>query len=238
MSRSMWTTWLVPGFLCRSTLSERSGGLLTEGGSRGRISLPTVAISAHGRRITDRVVVPIGQLLVRVHVTANALTTIGLLGTIAGLAVILAGYPFAGAATAAAAAVLDALDGTVARLTGTQSQLGSFYDSVSDRVSDVAIFSTAAWIVRDDPVAFTVVSIALGSALVTSYIRAKAESLGWDASVGIVERPERVILMLSALGLGFVELAAWLLAAGGLVTIAQRLLAVVRQSRAASEPRP
>lgn len=191
-----------------------------------------MAVNAYARSTTDRIVVPIGRVLVALGVTANSLTFLGLVLVLVGMAVVLTGRPFTGAAIAGFAAVLDALDGTVARLRGTSGQLGSFLDSVTDRLSDAAMFGVVAWLVRDDPLLFAVVVVALAAAQVTSYMRAKAESLGWDATVGLIERPERVFLLLAAIGLGFVPVAMWILAVGGAVTVVQRWVAVVRQARA------
>ena len=80
---------------------------------------------------------------------------------------------------------------------------------------------------------FAVAIVALASAQITSYVRAKAESLGWDATVGIIERPERVIIIIASIGLGFLPLALWVLAVGGLITVAQRCVVVLRQARTA-----
>jgi CDP-diacylglycerol--glycerol-3-phosphate 3-phosphatidyltransferase len=79
-------------------------------------------------------------------------------------------------------------------------------------------------------VLFTVALVALGAALLTSYIRAKAESLGWTATVGLLERPERVIILIVGIGLGLLPFALWVLAVGGTVTVAQRLRVVRRQA--------
>jgi CDP-diacylglycerol---glycerol-3-phosphate 3-phosphatidyltransferase len=84
--------------------------------------------------------------------------------------------------------------------------------------------------VRDDPVAFFLAIVALTSAQITSYVRAKAESLGWEATVGLVERPERIIVIIGGIAFGLLEPALWLLAVGGLVTIAQRFVVVLRQA--------
>ena len=100
-------------------------------------------------------------------------------------------------------------------------------------MADATIFAACAWVARDEPIVFTLVMVAFSAALITSYIRAKAESLGWDATVGIIERPERVAIILPTLGYGYLWLGAWLLAVGGLITIGQRLWAVVKQARAA-----
>ena len=192
-----------------------------------------MALNAYARTVVDRVVAPIARALVRLGATPNWITFFGLLLSLAGVAIVLAGRPLAGAAVMALGAVLDAFDGAVARLRGTSGPFGAFYDSVTDRVSDAALFGAAAWLVREDPLLFGVAIVAMGTAQLTSYIRAKAEALGWEATVGVVERAERVIILITAIGLGFLPFALWVLALGGLITIAQRLRVVVQQAKAA-----
>jgi CDP-diacylglycerol--glycerol-3-phosphate 3-phosphatidyltransferase len=192
-----------------------------------------VALNAYARAVTDRLVVPIGRGLVRVGVTPNWLTALGLALTVAGVVVLLLGHPLAGAIVMAFGAAGDAFDGTVARLRGTEGPLGAFYDSVTDRFCDAAVFGAVAWLVRDDPVMFSVTMVAMGAAFITPYIRAKAEGLGWAATVGVIERAERMILLIVAIGLGFLDVALWILAIGGLITVFQRLRAVVRQAQIA-----
>jgi CDP-diacylglycerol---glycerol-3-phosphate 3-phosphatidyltransferase len=189
-----------------------------------------VALNAYARSATERMVHPIARGLVRLGATPNWLTTIGLVLTAVGAAVVLQGRPGAGAVVLAVGAATDAFDGAVARLRHSESMLGAFYDSVSDRVSDAILFATAAWLVRGSAWLFAVAMVALTAALVTSYMRAKAESLGWNATVGLVERPERVMILIPAIGLGVLGPALLLLAIGGLVTVAQRGRAVLRQA--------
>lgn len=188
-----------------------------------------MTLNAYGRKATDRLVTPIARGLVRLGVTANWLTFGGMVGVFIGVAVLLSGRPVLGAVVLAFATVVDAFDGAVARLRGSSGPFGSFYDSVVDRVSDAAIFGAVAWLVRDDPLLFGVAIVALTGAQITSYIRAKAESLGWNATVGVLERAERVIIIVLAIGFGLVPIALWVLAIGSLVTIAQRFRAVLRQ---------
>ncbi|MGH3666523.1 MAG: CDP-alcohol phosphatidyltransferase family protein [Egibacteraceae bacterium] len=189
-----------------------------------------MAINAYARAATDRLVLPIARGLVRVGVTPNWLTFIGLVVTLAGAAVLLAVDPKVGATVMAVGTCADALDGSVARLRGSVGSFGSFYDSVTDRIADAAILGAVTWLVRDDPLLFGVAVVALTGAQVTSYIRAKAEALGWQATVGIIERPERLALVILGLWLDVLPIALWLLAIGSLVTIGQRLHAVLRQA--------
>ncbi|HEX6256806.1 MAG TPA: CDP-alcohol phosphatidyltransferase family protein [Euzebyales bacterium] len=192
--------------------------------------MSAVVINAHARTATDRLVVPIGRSLARLGATPDGLTTFGVVATLAGAAVVVSGHHLVGALVLAVATAADALDGTVARLRDGATPWGAFFDSVSDRVSDVALFGAALWVVRGDAVLFSVGLVALAAAVVTSYIRAKAESLGWEATVGLLERPERVIVLIAGIGLGLLTLALWVLAIGGSITVAQRLRAVRGQA--------
>ncbi|MDQ3708182.1 MAG: CDP-alcohol phosphatidyltransferase family protein [Actinomycetota bacterium] len=188
-----------------------------------------MAINAYARAVTDRLVVPIARGLVRIGVTPNWLTFFGLVTTLLGVVAVLR-YGRVGAFVLALGTATDAFDGSVARLRSSASRFGAFYDSVTDRVSDAAILGAAGWLVRDDPVLFGVAMVALAGAQLTSYVRAKAESLGWTATVGVIERPERMAIIVLGIGFDLLAPALWLLAIGSLVTVAQRLRAVLSQA--------
>jgi CDP-diacylglycerol--glycerol-3-phosphate 3-phosphatidyltransferase len=189
-----------------------------------------VALNAYARTTTDKIVAPIGRGLVRLGATPNGLTTFGLITTFIGAAIVVSGHHFVGALVLAFGTASDALDGTVARLQGRVTKFGAFYDSVSDRVHDVVLFGVAVWLVRDDPLLFVVALVALGGALLTSYIRAKAEALGWHATVGLLEHAERVIILIIAIAVGMVPVALWVLAVGSMITVGQRLREVRLQA--------
>jgi len=188
-----------------------------------------VAINAYARAVTDRLVVPIARGLVRIGVTPNWLTFFGLVTTLLGVVAVLR-YGRVGAFVLALGTATDAFDGSVARLRSSASRFGAFYDSVTDRVSDAAILGAAVWLVRDDPLLFGVAMVALAGAQLTSYVRAKAESLGWTATVGVIERPERMAIIVLGIGFDLLAPALWLLAIGSVVTVAQRLRAVLSQA--------
>ncbi len=190
-----------------------------------------MAINAYARTVTDRMVVPIARGLVRIGVTPNWLTFFGLVTTLLGVVAVLR-YGRAGAFVLALGTATDAFDGSVARLRSSASRFGAFYDSVTDRDSDAAILGAAVWLVRDDPLLFGVAMVALAGAQLTSYVRAKAESLGWTATVGVIERPERMAIIVLGIGFDLLAPALWLLAIGSLVTVAQRLRAVLSQADA------
>jgi CDP-diacylglycerol---glycerol-3-phosphate 3-phosphatidyltransferase len=190
-----------------------------------------LALNAYARKAANRLTEPVGRGLARAGVNANVLTLAGLVVTLAGVAVIVTGEVRWGAVVVAVGTLADMFDGAVARVRGTAGPFGAFVDSVTDRVSDAALLGAAAWLVRDDALLFFVALTALAGAQLTSYIRAKAESLGWNATVGIFERAERVVILVLAFFFDLVAIALWVLALGAVVTVAQRLWVVRRQAR-------
>jgi len=192
-----------------------------------------MALNAYARSAADAVLRPVVAGLVKLGATANGLTLTGVLIVVAGSGVIATGERQIGAVVVALGAVLDALDGGVARARDTQTAYGAFLDSVTDRIADMAVFGAVAWLMRADATLFAVTLVALGAAQVTSYMRAKAESLGWNATVGVIERAERIAILLVGVCFGaLLPAALWILAVGGLVTVAQRMRAVRRQASA------
>ncbi len=164
-----------------------------------------------------RLVEPAAVLLVKLGVSANALTTIGTLSTVAGGVAFGLGHIRAGGIIVAATALADALDGIVARKSGQVSTFGAFYDSTLDRVADGALMAGIAFFYATSPahrsLPMLIVSLVgiIGTFMV-SYTRARAESLGIDAKVGVMQRAERVILLAvpqALLGLAF---NGWILA--------------------------
>lgn len=188
-----------------------------------------MALNAYARAATDRLLTPVGRAMARIGFTANGMTAAGVILTVAGIGVVLAGYPRSGAWVLAFATATDAFDGIVARERGTAGPLGAFFDSLADRIGEALIFGTVAWLVRDDPLLFGAAVFVLGGSQVTSYIRAKAESLGWNATVGVLEHAERVIIIVLAIHFSLLPLALWVLAVGAAITIVQRLRVVIRQ---------
>ena len=189
-----------------------------------------MALNAYARAATDRVLTPVGRAMARVGFTANGMTVAGVILTVAGVVVVLAGHHVAGAWVLAFATATDAFDGIVARERGTAGPFGAFLDSLSDRIGEALIFGTVAWLVRDDPLLFGLAVFVLGGSQITSYIRAKAESLGWDATVGVLEHAERVIIIILAIVLSLLPVALWVLSVGVFVTIVQRVRVVLRQA--------
>jgi CDP-diacylglycerol---glycerol-3-phosphate 3-phosphatidyltransferase len=184
-----------------------------------------VALRTRFPRYVDALTAPAGRVLARARVSPNQLTTAGLVLTGVAAWLVATGRPFAGGLVLVGGGLMDTFDGAVARASGRSTPFGSFYDSVSDRISDGLILGALAWWVRDEPRLFALAVIALVAAEVTSYVRAKAEAIDLDCSVGMLERAERAILLIVAL-LGaawLLEPVLWLLAVGGTVTVVQRI---------------
>lgn len=191
-----------------------------------------MALRSRFGRALDAIVPPVGRGLAAVGLTANALTLAGLVLTGAAAALLVSGRPVAGGWVLVGAGLSDTFDGAVARARGASGPLGAFYDSVSDRLSDGVILAAVAWHVRAEPRLFVLTVVALVAAQVTSYTRARAESLGAGCSVGLLERPERAILLMAGLVFtGLLEAVLWVLAVGAVVTVAQRVVHVRRQLR-------
>jgi CDP-diacylglycerol--glycerol-3-phosphate 3-phosphatidyltransferase len=193
------------------------------------------------RPALSRVLTPTGRALAKTGITPNAITVIGTLGVVAGA---LGFYPyhsfFWGTVVITIFVLFDLLDGAVARVTGKGSEWGAFLDSTMDRVADAAIFSgILMWFAGRDTLMASLALFCLVAGIVVSYARARAEGLGYTATVGIAERGERLIVSLVAIGLDglgvpyVLAIGLWLLAAASLITITQRFVVVHRQMSAA-----
>ncbi len=198
-------------------------------------------LNIFARSSVSRVIDPVGAWLLRRGVTANGVTAIGTLGTVAGSLVFLPrGQLFVGAAIVTIFVLFDLLDGAVARAAGGGTPFGTVLDATFDRLADGALFAALTWWcfgVGDNRPLAAAALICLIGAQVTSYVKARAEATGLRADVGVVERPERFAIALvgtgfSGLGVPYaVDVALWLLAALTVVTVVQRVLAVNRSAR-------
>jgi CDP-diacylglycerol--glycerol-3-phosphate 3-phosphatidyltransferase len=175
---------------------------------------------------------PVGSGLERVGITANQLTVLGLVLSASSAVAIANGWLIAGAALLALSAVPDVLDGAVAKASGTASPRGAFFDSVVDRVSDTLVLGGVAWYLAsvDGGHAAILPLAVVGASNLVSYERARAESLGFSARGGLMERAERMM----AVGVGLLLSAVlvpvlWLMLVLTLVTAVHRFVMVWRQ---------
>ena len=181
---------------------------------------------------------PVGANLRKAGMTADRLTTLGLVMAVAAAVAIANGALRAGVLLVLLTALPDALDGAVAKAAGTAGPRGAFFDSVADRVSDALLLGGVGWYLasQDGGHAAMLPFAVLAASLLISYERAKAESLGFQARGGLMERAERTVAL--GFGLLFDSLLVpvlWVMLALTLVTAVQRFAKVWRQ---ASVPRP
>jgi CDP-diacylglycerol--glycerol-3-phosphate 3-phosphatidyltransferase len=185
-----------------------------------------------------KAVAPVVAGLARAGVTPDMVTVTGTVGAVASAVVLLGnGHLFWGTVAVTFFVLLDLLDGALARARGGGSVFGAVLDSTGDRAADAAIFGALAWWYSGSGdnrllVLLSLVCLVLG--VLTSYVKARAEGVGLSCDVGMVERTERLILVLvgtglSGLGVPYaVHVALWVLLVGSAVTVGQRFLAVRR----------
>jgi CDP-diacylglycerol--glycerol-3-phosphate 3-phosphatidyltransferase len=152
------------------------------------------------KRVYLRLIEPVAEWLIRKDVQPNTITTIGTLCSVIGGIIYGTGHIRTGGWFLGLTALFDVLDGMVARRTNRSSLFGAFYDSTLDRVADGFVLGGLAVFFSTRPgwqgtVMVAVCVLALIGAFVTSYTRARAEALGIDAKVGLLQRPERVVLL-------------------------------------------
>ena len=187
-----------------------------------------------------RLFTPVVQALARTPVTPNMITVIGTVGVSASaLALFPIGWLFPGAAIATFFVFTDMLDGQLARLKGSSGPWGAFLDSTMDRVGDAAVFGgITIWFIRSGDHLLAVVSLfCLACGMWVSYVKARAQSLGLKCDVGLIERPERMLIGLTSIGLSglgvpyILPIGMWALAAGSLYTFYQRMRAVYQEAK-------
>ncbi|MEJ7766023.1 MAG: CDP-alcohol phosphatidyltransferase family protein [Acidimicrobiales bacterium] len=188
------------------------------------------------RHGVDKRTGPVAALVRRTGLSADHLTVLGLVLAVAAAVTIGSGRLLLGLALFVLSAIPDLLDGPVAKAAGTSSVRGAFFDSTADRVTDALVLGGIAWHLQTAEgghmamLAFAV----LGVSTLVSYQRAKAESLGFDAKGGLMERAERII----ALGLGLLVPVLlvpilWVMLALTAITAVQRFVKVWRQATVA-----
>lgn len=190
-----------------------------------------------------RLIDPVADFFVRSGVHPNTITAFGTACTIAASVIFGMGHIKTAGWFLGVTALFDVLDGTVARRSGKESTFGAFLDSTLDRLADGAIFVGLATFYALSPthgstlMMLVCMSGCIG-ALMTSYARARAETLGIDAKVGMVQRPERVTLLSAPQAFFGLALNGWVLATvvfiitiGAWITVIQRIAFVYNQTR-------
>ncbi|MCC3330130.1 phosphatidylinositol phosphate synthase [Nocardia abscessus] len=200
-------------------------------------------LSFFGREAFAKVTAPLGRALVGTGLTPDAMTLIGTTASIvAAVTLFPTGHLFWGTMVIWLFVMFDMLDGAMARARGGGTKYGAVLDATCDRLADGAIFGGLAWWAvfheQHKPL-FAATLVVLVTSQVISYAKARAEASGLSADGGLIERPDRLIIVL--VGAGFtgigghwgiewltyaVHVAMWILAVLSIVTVVQRVLAV------------
>ncbi|MEE2851398.1 MAG: CDP-alcohol phosphatidyltransferase family protein [Actinomycetota bacterium] len=186
-----------------------------------------------------RLTTPTARACLRLGLTPDVVTILGTIVAVAGaLTLFPMGKLFAGTLVVWFFVLFDMLDGAMARERGGGTRFGAVLDATCDRVSDGAVFCGLLWWIvfgLHDKLLAVATLICLVTSQVISYIKARAEASGLRGDGGLIERPERLIIVLVGAGLSdlpvyplpwALPVAMWLLAVASLVTCAQRLRAV------------
>jgi CDP-diacylglycerol--glycerol-3-phosphate 3-phosphatidyltransferase len=197
-----------------------------------------------------RAVDPVANFFVRTGVHPNTITAFGTACTIAASVIFGMGHIKTAGWFLGLTALFDVMDGTVARRSGKESTFGAFLDSTLDRLADGAVFvGLATFYALSATHGSTLMMLVCMSgcigALMTSYARARAETLGIDAKVGMVQRPERVVLLAAPQAFFGLALDGWVLkivvfiiTIGAWITVIQRIAYVYNQTRNRTDAEP
>lgn len=175
---------------------------------------------------------PIASFLNSLGLKPNTVTLLGLFGTVIGSFFLAAGQITLGGIIILIMAPIDALDGTMARLKGESSQFGAFVDSVTDRYSELAIFGGLLYyfIQQQDGLGIGLTYLAAAGSVLVSYIRARAQSVGYETKIGIFSRVERFFVLIPCLIFNLPLIAVGAIALFANITALQRILHVRKQA--------
>ncbi len=175
---------------------------------------------------------PIGGFLNKLGLTPNTMTILGLAGNAVGAYFLARGQFLWGGLFILICGPFDALDGTMARLRGEANEFGAFVDSVTDRYSELLILGGLLiyFIGQRDWLSTLVVYIAAAGSVLVSYVKARADSLKFDANTGILTRLERYLVVAPLVLIGFPQIAIWIVAILANATAVQRIWKVRKQA--------
>lgn len=192
------------------------------------------------RMIFKNILGYITSFLIKVGIKPNNITTLGLLGNIIGAILIGSGHITTGGLLALFAGACDALDGSLARARGEVTGWGAFVDSVTDRYSElVLLLGLQIFYIRNlNWQAVILVYLAAAGSVIVSYVKARAESLGYQAKVGILTRFERYLVLVPCLIFNIPLVGLWIIAIFANFTAFQRMYYVRKQSKTETKNPP
>ncbi len=193
--------------------------------SSGEAKSDPVTLTELFRKRFGGLVEPIARLIGRTGVSPNVITVMGVVLNLGVAWVLAQGHTRIGGVLVGLVALFDALDGTLARLTGKRSRFGAFLDSTMDRFSEaivylgLLVFYTQSGAVQE----IVLIYVAIVGSVMVSYTRARAEGLGLQCKVGLLTRFERTAVLIISLVLEQVTIGLWVTAILANFTALQRM---------------
>ena len=186
----------------------------------------------HG--ILDRM----GAFLNGLGLMPNSMTVLGLGGNAVGAFLLSQGYMTVGGIIILLMGLVDALDGAMARLRGMAGEFGAFVDSVTDRYSELVIYLGLLYFytAHHEIIPILLVYVAAAGSVLVSYVRSRAQSLGWDTKIGLLTRMERYMVLAPTLILNIPLIGLWIIAIFANLTAIQRIIDVRRQAYRDKKP--
>ena len=177
---------------------------------------------------------PLGRFFNRLGLTPNMVTVIGMIGNCVGANFLARGDMFTGGLWVLIMTPIDALDGTMARLRGEPGDFGAFVDSVSDRYSELIIYGGLLYyyLTVGEPLGGMLTFGAAAGSVLVSYVKARAEGLGYGAKVGLLARVERYLVLAPSLVFNKLYLGLAIIAIFANITALQRIWHVRAQAHA------
>ena len=190
-----------------------------------------VTFTDYLRKTFKHVLDPAAGFLNRIGLMPNTVTVLGLLGNFIGAYFLAVGSITVGGIIILLMGPIDALDGTMARLRGQPTVFGAFVDSVTDRYSELVIFGGLLihFLLTGNVGGSALVYLAAAGSILVSYIRARAQSVGYDTKIGILSRVERFLVLVPCLIFNIPIVALWIMAILTNVTAIQRIWHVRKQ---------
>jgi CDP-diacylglycerol--glycerol-3-phosphate 3-phosphatidyltransferase len=186
------------------------------------------------RNLASRITNPVVGILSKIGITPNALTFINLALSIVATYFISTNHLILGGVLVLVSGLFDLLDGALARFTKQTTKFGAILDSTVDRISEAAILcGLLIWYVPQEGASLKIVlifAVLIGSFLV-SYVRARAEGLGWQCQVGLFTRAERVIVLAIGLLINQIFIALCVVVVFVFITVVQRLVYLWKQGK-------
>lgn len=174
---------------------------------------------------------PVARALLALRLRPNHLTVLGLGVSLLAALSFARGRERWGAVLLILAGLFDFFDGSLARLSGQVTPFGAFLDSVIDRYSDLVVLAGIVFLFWGRPLEVLLTLLALIGTVMVSYTKARAQAIGVACEIGLMERPERLIVLISGGLFGLMTPALWVLAVLVNLTAVQRILYTRRAAR-------